>query len=46
MSHGDGNIDWERIIRDMIARSTESAPTEPGLYRMPTTLPDRDLLRI
>lgn len=35
MSHGDGNVDWERIIRDMIARSTESAPTEPGVYRMP-----------
>lgn len=35
MSHGEGNVDWERIIRDMIARSTESAPTEPGVYRMP-----------
>ena len=35
MSHGEGSVDWERIIRDMIARSTESAPTEPGVYRMP-----------
>lgn len=35
MSQGERNVDWERIIRDMIARSTESAPTEPGVYRMP-----------
>ncbi|MEV8358412.1 zinc ABC transporter ATPase [Microbacterium sp. NPDC076895] len=35
MSHGDDSVDWERVIRDMIARSTESAPTEPGVYRMP-----------
>ena len=35
MSHSDGNTDWGRIIRDMIARSTDSAPTEPGVYRMP-----------
>lgn len=35
MSHSDENVDWERIIREMIARSTESAPTEPGAYRMP-----------
>lgn len=35
MSHGDDNVDWEQVIRDMIARSTESAPTEPGVYRMP-----------
>jgi len=35
VSHGEGNVDWEQIIRDMIVRSTESAPTEPGVYRMP-----------
>lgn len=35
MPHDDRNVDWERIICDMIARSTESAPTEPGVYRMP-----------
>lgn len=37
--HADDSIDWERIIRDTIrdtiARNTETAPTEPGLYRMP-----------
>lgn len=27
MSHGDDKVDGERIIRHMIARSTESAPT-------------------
>lgn len=31
--HGD--VEWERALRDMIARSAESAPTEPGVYRMP-----------
>ena len=35
MSSGDGDTDWELVVRDMIARSTESAPTEPGVYRMP-----------
>ena len=35
MSHDDRNVGWEQIIRDMIARSTESAPTAPGIYRMP-----------
>ncbi|MCE7482002.1 zinc ABC transporter ATPase [Microbacterium profundi] len=35
MWHGEGSVDWELIIRDMIARSTGSAPTEPGVYRMP-----------
>lgn len=35
MPHGESRIDWERVIRDMIARSTASAPTEPGVYRMP-----------
>ncbi|GAA4056675.1 hypothetical protein GCM10023065_01720 [Microbacterium laevaniformans] len=35
MSHADGNTDWGRIISDMIARNTASAPTHPGVYRMP-----------
>lgn len=35
MSQADHTIDWERVIRDMIARTTESAPTDPGVYRMP-----------
>ena len=26
---------WEEIIRGLIARATETAPTEPGVYRMP-----------
>lgn len=29
------NEDWEGIIRGMIADATESAPTEPGVYKMP-----------
>lgn len=29
------NEDWEGIIREMIADATESAPTEPGVYKMP-----------
>ncbi len=28
-------VDWNGIIRGMIARASESAPTEPGVYRMP-----------
>ncbi|MAL27741.1 MAG: zinc ABC transporter ATPase [Croceicoccus sp.] len=35
MSHHDHGVDWEQVIRDMIQRNTESAPTEPGVYRMP-----------
>lgn len=35
MSHGDDKVGWERTIREMIARNTASAPTEPGVYRMP-----------
>lgn len=35
MSYADENVDWERIIGDMIARSTDGAPTEPGVYRLP-----------
>lgn len=27
--------DWNGIIREMIADATESAPTEPGVYKMP-----------
>lgn len=26
---------WKQVIDDMIARSTATAPTEPGVYRMP-----------
>ena len=26
---------WERVIRNMIARNTATAPTEPGVYRLP-----------
>lgn len=29
------NEDWDGIIRKMIADATESAPTEPGVYKMP-----------
>lgn len=29
------NEDWEGIIREMIADATETAPTEPGVYKMP-----------
>ncbi|KQS01684.1 MULTISPECIES: hypothetical protein [Microbacterium] len=35
MSHDDHGVDWEQAIDDMIQRNTESAPTEPGVYRMP-----------
>ena len=35
MSHGNRDVDWELVIRDMMAGSTESAPTEPGVYRLP-----------
>lgn len=35
MSHDDGDVDWEQVIHEMIARSTVSAPTEPGVYRLP-----------
>lgn len=27
--------DWERIIRGMIERARETAPSEPGVYKMP-----------
>ncbi|MEV7693783.1 zinc ABC transporter ATPase [Microbacterium sp. NPDC089189] len=29
------NEDWDGIIRKMIADATESAPTEPGVHKMP-----------
>jgi hypothetical protein len=35
VTHDDGDVDWEEVIRGMIARSAESAPAEPGVYRMP-----------
>ncbi|WP_447587381.1 zinc ABC transporter ATPase [Microbacterium lacticum] len=35
MPHGNGDVEWEQVIRDMITRSTASAPTDPGVYRMP-----------
>lgn len=35
VTHADEDTNWEEVIRDMIARSTESASTEPGVYRMP-----------
>ena len=35
MSTEDQPTDWERVIREMIADATETAPTEPGVYRMP-----------
>ena len=28
-------VDWEGVIREMITRATETAPTEPGVYKMP-----------
>lgn len=35
MPHNGRDVDSERVIRDTIVRSTESAPVEPGVYRMP-----------
>lgn len=35
MGDEDQGDDWERIIREMIAEATETAPTEPGVYKMP-----------
>lgn len=29
------NEDWEGIIREMIADATETAPTEPGVHKIP-----------
>ncbi len=29
------NEDWEGILREMIAEATETAPSEPGAYKMP-----------
>lgn len=35
MSQDNRDVGWQQVIRDMIARSTESAPADPGVYRMP-----------
>lgn len=36
MAHSQEQADdWKRVIDDMITRSTATAPTEPGVYRMP-----------
>ena len=35
MGDDEPAFDWEGVIREMIARATETAPTEPGVYKMP-----------
>ncbi len=35
MDKEDQSEDWGGIIREMIAEATETAPTEPGVYKMP-----------
>ena len=35
MGDDEPAVDWEGVIREMIARATETAPTEPGVYKMP-----------
>lgn len=35
MGVGGQSEDWERIIRGMIERARETAPSEPGVYKMP-----------
>lgn len=35
MSGNDRPESWKRIVREMITESAISAPTEPGVYRMP-----------
>ena len=35
MGDDEPAIDWEGVIREMITRATEAAPTEPGVYKMP-----------
>lgn len=35
MGDDEPAVDWEGVIREMITRATETAPTEPGVYRMP-----------
>lgn len=35
MDDEERDQDWERVIREMITEATETAPTEPGVYKMP-----------
>lgn len=35
MDDEERDQDWERAIREMITEATETAPTEPGVYKMP-----------
>ncbi|MFX5714348.1 hypothetical protein ABTE40_21625, partial [Acinetobacter baumannii] len=35
MGDDEPAVDWEGVIREMITRATETAPTDPGVYRMP-----------
>ena len=35
MGDDEPAVDWEGVIREMITRATEAAPTEPGVYKMP-----------
>lgn len=35
MTHRDDDDDWGAVVRDLITRSTGSAPMEPGVYRLP-----------
>jgi len=35
MGDDEPSVDWEGVIRETITRATETAPTEPGVYRMP-----------
>lgn len=35
MGDDEPAIDREGVIREMITRATEAAPTEPGVYKMP-----------
>jgi hypothetical protein len=35
MENDSPGQDWESVIREMISHSTETAPTDPGVYRMP-----------
>ena len=35
MGDDEPAVDWEGVIREMITRATETASTEPGVYKMP-----------
>lgn len=35
MGDDEPAFDWEGVIREMITRATETASTEPGVYKMP-----------